>query len=371
MTLNSHLVRLVLLLFVLKVVYVIYGYIYLGMPSGFNFFSLIELFNKNDAGWYQNIVENGYPAINSIQELGGDHNGKNYGQSSWAFFPLYPLAIKILCILFSLNFNQAAFIFSLLLPILLVVISYHYFSKLSGDKDFGFFLNVFFLCFPYSIYIHFYYTESLYILLVLSCFYTLYLDKKVLFSLIFSLLVVVRPNAILCLIPLFFYMYELSNRNFKQNLILANLFLFMPGIATYLIYLCYQYLHTGSFLAFSLAQKGWGKQFVFPLITLFNGGNIERQIGSAISLIAILTSVVFTRRWPLSWKVYTWQNLILPLSAGSAISMGRYISPIFPIFYSACQFLVKREYKYIIVFLLLISQLILYGFWLSSHPLSY
>jgi hypothetical protein len=102
-----------------------------------------------------------------------------------------------------------------------------------------------------------------------------------------------------------------------------------------------------------------------------NVGNIESQIGSAISLIAILTSVVFTRSWPLSWKVYTGQNLILPLSAGSAISMGRYISPIFPIFYSACQFLVKREYKYIIVFLLLISQLILYGFWLSSHPLSY
>lgn len=70
MTLNSHLVRLVLLLFVLKVVYVIYGYIYLGMSSGFNFFSLIELFNKNDAGWYQNIVENGYPTINSIEELG-------------------------------------------------------------------------------------------------------------------------------------------------------------------------------------------------------------------------------------------------------------------------------------------------------------
>jgi len=45
----------------------------------------LSVFNKNDAGWYLRIAENGYPNIKDPDVLRGFVNGQ-LQQNSWAFF---------------------------------------------------------------------------------------------------------------------------------------------------------------------------------------------------------------------------------------------------------------------------------------------
>ncbi|MEJ2595553.1 MAG: hypothetical protein P8100_10620 [bacterium] len=60
----------------------------------FNCSGYIQSLKKNDSYWYEQIAREGYPKTAERAEL-GFHDGKEFRQSAWAFFPLYPLLISL------------------------------------------------------------------------------------------------------------------------------------------------------------------------------------------------------------------------------------------------------------------------------------
>lgn len=359
------------LIVLIKLIYIAVGYCCLGFPENFSLDTILSLFNKNDSGWYQSIAENGYPKISRIEELGGVHKNINYGQSSWAFFPLYPMLVKSLCWLFNLSFNQSAFILSVFLTFLLILFIYKYIYKVTDNLGLAHFIVIFILAFPYALFLHVYYTESLYFLLVILSFYAIHTDNKICFSISLALLVLVRPNAVFTLIAAFLYYFELRKLSFKSIKNYRVLLLFLPSIFVLLSFLIFQKIETDSYFAFSLAQKGWDKTLIFPFFALFKSGALALQIGSVITLIFIVLLVIYFRKNTPSYNFFSWTNILLPLTAGTTMSMGRYILPIFPIFIDLGREIFKWNFKYLLLAFLFLLQIILYYYWLQSHPISY
>ncbi|MCI2265702.1 hypothetical protein [Sediminivirga luteola] len=70
--------------------------------------TLIEFLNFWDAGWYERIATDGYPAV-----LPTGADGQVL-QNAWAFYPLYPLAAGDLSALTGMGFGAAAIVVSVL-----------------------------------------------------------------------------------------------------------------------------------------------------------------------------------------------------------------------------------------------------------------
>ncbi|MEN0129982.1 MAG: hypothetical protein AAGC49_11125 [Brevundimonas sp.] len=69
-----------------------------------------------DAGWYQQVVEDGYPSQLPRDELG------QVQQNTWAFFPLFPMMVRFLMAVTGLEFYQVAPMLALLLGGLAMVV---------------------------------------------------------------------------------------------------------------------------------------------------------------------------------------------------------------------------------------------------------
>ena len=68
--------------------------------------SVIEYLNFWDAGWYERIWKDGYPAPLPLREDG------SVAQNAWAFYPLYPWLVGALCSVTGLEFKTLAVITS-------------------------------------------------------------------------------------------------------------------------------------------------------------------------------------------------------------------------------------------------------------------
>ena len=83
----------------------------------------ISTLKKNDAYWYENIALNGYPKVEHKEEL-GFHDGSEYKQSEWAFFPFYPLTISTVSKIFNLTPDSASLLISYFFSILGFILFY-------------------------------------------------------------------------------------------------------------------------------------------------------------------------------------------------------------------------------------------------------
>ncbi len=129
---------------------------------------------------------------------------------------------------------------------------------------------------------------------------------------------------------------------------------------------------TGFYNAFSIAQKGWNKSFMFPLLSLFRFNNLENQIHSIYVIIIMFFSLLHIKKIPLSLQCLIWLNLLLPLTAGSTISIGRYCIVLFPIFYLSSMYFYKLgKFRYLLLLLLLSVQLYFFQYWTIADSLSY
>lgn len=137
----------------------------------------------------------------------------------------------------------------------------------------------------------------------------------------------------------------------------------------YCFYLNYM---TGDYFAFATAQQGWYKKFtVIPFTSLFNTGNWRYQFYSIYTIVFMLIALVAITRIPISFQALIWTCMLLPLIAGSAQSMPRYITVIFPFSIIIGKYVSTFRYRNIIVFLFFIAHLWSFYYWLTEDPLTF
>jgi len=380
---GKKLIAIMLIAIAIKFFYFFFALTITELNSGYtvnysesDFFSL---FKRNDSGWYQMAAEQGYPKISDPIDLGYS-DGKYYKQSVWAFFPLYPILIRQTENLLNLGFQPAAFLLSIIFSISCFIAFYLLCFRIFkiNEKE-SFIYTLFFILFPFHYYYSMYYTEAIFFTFLAFSFLSIHIKKYWLTSILIIPLTLIRPNGIVCLIPLFIYYIEteggfkkfyssLKTFNLKDNI---QVMWFLTSPIAFGIYCIYQKNMTGYYFAFAMAQAGWYKEFMFPLFALFRRGDFATQFNSVYTIVFMIFSIIAWKKFPLSMNILIWISILLPMASGSALSMPRFISTIFPMTIYFTSFCIKTKIQYLILLLAFSLQLLTFYPWLIGAPISF
>jgi len=213
---------------------------------------------------------------------------------------------------------------------------------------------------------------------LIGAFYSIDEKKMGLFSLMASLLVLVRPNGLFMLLPLFLFFIERNQSlsyfkaiklNFRNFL---SMLYFLIPVVVFTMYCVYLKIMTGDFFAYKTAQAGWCRETVLPWTPLIRSSNWMDYFNSGYFLFFSFIALYNLRKIPLSFSALIWINLFLPLIANS-ITSPRFISVVFVFSFLFGKMIYKtnvvlRTILFVVLFLL---QLITFKFWLGGSVFSY
>ena len=206
-----------------------YGFLYLFYPIFKSFFPQLNFYTIFDAEHYTNIAKYGY----------------GYDYSEYAFFPFFPLILKIFGKIPTLILNN---IFNLLSGIILYEIISEFFKDKNSLKT----VKLFYFS-PVTIYTCILYTESIFILLTFLL-YLLYRKKEkyLLQGLLLGCAVASRSPASLLFFSIFIFMC--INIYKKQETILNLFKVFIPATIISSLYPIYLFIKEGDLLLFMHIQ---------------------------------------------------------------------------------------------------------------------
>lgn len=296
-----------------------------------------EIFAAWDSGWYFDIARRGY-------YFSAD------GQSSVAFFPLYPLLMRIVAWPFGgsdralwlagIGISYAAFVAAL-------AVLHDLAERLTGSRESARRAVLYIAVFPFSFFFARVYTESLFLLVSLLAVAAALRSKWWAAGVFGALAALTRPNGVLIALPVL--CLALAGRPdvrtlLKRGVALASIPLALAG------YSFYVYDLAGDPLAWMSAQRHWHYSLwhppwrqLFSLATLIeqhgpydvflSSRYAPYQIvhGTIAFLVLILTPFVF-KRLGLALGAYTLAGVLVPLSASDLQGIGRYTAVLFPLF---------------------------------------
>lgn len=314
-----------------------------------------------DSGYYLDIAKNGYSAA-----LG--QGTMVEGQANYAFFPLYPFLIKIFSYLFGSFYLAGLFIsnFCLLLSayVLYKLVKLDYSSETALNSVKYLFL------FPTAFILSGLFSESLFLLLLLSSFYFARQKNWLTANLSGLFLVLCRPLGILMLLPIAYEYFK--SREFKIKKIdyqASYLIFWFFGLTLFLIYINSL---TGNFQDYFKTQSiGFGHVSSNPLMIIFQGlssKDIFRLLGALISAIFAIILIVKAKEIRLSYLIAALLLFIFPLTTGlvSLNSLLRYILPIFPFFIALALMFKNKTGSEILLIALALLQGFLMVFWTNG-----
>lgn len=298
-----------------------------------------------DGGHYLGIARNGY--------------SQNF---QYAFFPLFPLTIRVVNFL-TQNYLMAGILISAVSAFLgahllsrLVALD---FGKSAAEKT-----VLAFLFFPTSFYLLTVYSEGLFFLLTIAAFYFLR-QNKLIWATIFAVLVsATRLVGLAVVAGILFDVLTREGLNRKNWYVLFS-------VSGFLIYCLFLYQQTGDPLYFLTAENHWQRTLVIPWVgfweTLKNVPN--GAIDLAFAVFGLGLALRTFRFLPASYSIYSLLSVAIPLFTPTLSSMPRFLLPVFPIFILIA--LVKKPnlapaYQVISLMLLAIfSVLFIAGYWVS------
>lgn len=308
-----------------------------------------------------------------------------YLQFEQAFFPLFPLLIKIFSF-FIKNRLLAGLLISNLCFLIGLFIFKNYLKKI---KKFNLWTIIFLLAFPTSFFFKTVYTEGLFFLLLISFFY-LFLEKKFfLAALIGGFASVTRINGALLIIPFLFLILQ----NIKKKEINIKNFIYpLLTISGLIIYVIYLQKTTNDPLAFLNAQKVFGAnrsshliflpQVYFRYLKIFVNSSFNYQYWVAVSEFVLFNFVFIILIFDLinqlkvknsssllTLNLYSLANLILPTLTGTFSSIGRYslMSISFFVFLSEIK---SKKIKCFLTIIFSILQIIFFSLYLQGYFIS-
>ena len=355
---RHHFKNAILITLAIKVLFYVFGSIL--RPEPLMDGHLFKVFMENDSYWYKHIFDQGYPL----------HVPGMWEQSAFAFFPLYPLLLKGIGLLFG-SFANSAFVLSLVLSFFWVKGIYKYMGSVGKSESDAFWLVLLLQCIPFHYFFHMFYTELLFSTLL---FWIMHYSQKNNFTGVFALCILLgasRPTGLLFAFTIFLtVLIQIKPAQWfrKENIMRMLPFLGAPvGIGLFAIY-CFQ--RVGSAFVFRENMIAWQRDYCWPWES-FVTDRVELQYLGIYALLLVIIGLYAAFISKGKNLIIILPNLILPLCTGSIISYPRYVSvnhPIFEKLVSKFRFLKKPW----VLALLFLGNLATFAYWVLVHDvLSY
>jgi hypothetical protein len=307
-----------------------------------------------DAGWYTGIAANGYSFVPGAA-------------SAVAFFPAYPLAIRVLT-----EVTGAPATAGMLITFICgfgVALLWWVWLRLKVPPASRRLSFVLLLIWPYAWYLYgAVYADALFLVATLGAFVLLEHDRPVLAGLAAAVATAARPVGIAVVIGMVVWVLERRLRApaptavsgttdaagrwawvRRFRLADAGVLLGLLGIGAWSVYLWNRF---GDPLAFVAAQQGWeqgqGPETWFKLTLLEMIGDLRpyaiRLIPQAVAALAFLALVpAVVRRYGWGYGLYTLTVVGIPFVGSSTLQgLGRYMLAAFPVFAWIGEWLTRR-----------------------------
>jgi Gpi18-like mannosyltransferase len=313
-------------------------------------------------------------------KIAADGYDRGYQTDLRVFFPMYPLLIRILSFNFFLNpiltglvisaasFVAAVFVLNLILKT----------DKMKEDKRLRTLLTL--LVFPTSFYFLAFYTESLFLLLVLLTFYFLGRKNFLAASLVTAVASATRVTGLALIIPL---AYEVYSEYKKSGKFLPSVFMAPLGLVFYALYI---QLFGGGALSIIASQKNWNKPLgIFGPLVAMKDGFIKFLYGSTITrgdfygrsmeifefifAVLLLVFIVYSyKKIKMTYWLYMAAATLPIFFSGVLSSVHRYMAVMFPIYILVGS--LPKKYFYITItasslILIYLASLFLRGYWVA------
>jgi Gpi18-like mannosyltransferase len=336
--------------------------------------SIFNLLCQWDALWYRTIAEQGYMKEPMYHAKGDAAN--------WAFSPLYPLSVKFFSMLTGLKTNYSGVIVSTVFLIIALFFVIKYVS-LTRDTSHALTAAILLGLGPYSFYFASLYTESLFLLLAVLCFYCLEKEKWLLCGIFGALLTATRPTGILFvfafLIKIFVVEFNKQKNIFKiikdfftnEKKLLA-LLLIPVGLFSYMTFL---YFWVGDPFAFIHIQLAWARESANPLKLIVDGltgkTGFYYQYLAAWAASGLICSAYLFKQKRFAEGTFGLLIIVVPLMLGNLLAIQRFFVGSF-VLVLAVNDIINRfpTYKWVIITFLCTINISLLFLWFSSSRIT-
>lgn len=301
-------------------------------------FNLINSLGQFDAQWYLKIASEGYPK--NPKNIPIDKYKGAPDVLTYAFFPLYPTILSITNRAFD-TIELIAFTVANILMILNFGSLYYVVEKLFNEKTATKTCFLLFL-FPFSIFFRSFFSEGLFLFLLIWFSYFLIKKNFLPSSLFLGLITVTRPNGLFLLLPFFYFLIKAARE--KRVSVYRSLLCLVLVMSPLFVWFYYNFLQTGDFLYFYRVQSFWYEKqsFFSPLINninnlisfnslplhFFHKSKIDILTALAgIALLIVSRKKLTTELWLISLSL-----IVFPLLTKDTMSYSRYQSVVFPLF---------------------------------------
>jgi Gpi18-like mannosyltransferase len=314
-------------------------FIHLGAQSPENWFV------HWDSKWYLSIITQGYSTIRNL-----DPSYAHY--QNYAFFPLYPLLVKGLSFITHGNpiiigqiLSNLLFLFSLSLFYQLLI--YYFDAETAGYGTLLLAIS------PANIYFVSIYTESLFLLLSLTCWLAALHKKWFLMGIAGMLLSATRPTGILIILPMLAFIIT----DYKVHRQYQNTYLFILLIPLGLLaFMAYLWQHVGDPLAFKHAESAWDRTgwHFHNLYYQFRDQVHSLTYNFWMGVLALFLMIVLYKKAFKKEALFFLLLLLPAFSSGVFDSIGRYSAgAVFPFYLGII--LLSRQHLYAMFTTLIIA----------------
>ncbi len=292
-------------------------------------------FARYDSGWYHGIARNGYQWVEG-------------GRNNLAFFPVYPMAMRGVGLLF--GGKQADFYFGGILvswvACMVAMLLLYRLARLDVDEDAAERAVPYALLYPFAFFFGVVYSESVFLMLVLGAFYGFRTRRWAVGAGAGLLATATRVNGVLILPALAWVAWtHVRDDRTTWRPALAALATVPMGLVAYSAF-CYSV--SGNPFEWMDSIRRWeyqpggapwnglqalGRELVTqPYQFLVHGrmAPYDTLNGLAAVLALVLVPVVWFRLGA-AYALFMLANLLLPLSSGQFEGLGRYTSVFFPV----------------------------------------
>ncbi|WP_052309977.1 hypothetical protein [Methanocella arvoryzae] len=212
------------------------------------------------------------------------------------------------------------------------------------------------------------FTESLYLALLIMCFYYARKEQWHIVGLLGLFLSLTRSLGVFVIFPML--LEYLAIRDYKVTKVKSNvlyLLLIPVGLA---IFSVYNFYFTGDFFAFIHIQSAWGRHLDNPLNYLLHGlfsNHAEEFFWAFFTVVFTVLLIAGSSLIRPSYLLVGVYSIIIPLSSGIA-SMPRYFLAVFPLYIIMAKLTKNKYTDMILTALLIIVQCYLMALWAIGSP---
>jgi hypothetical protein len=309
-------------------------------------YSWLNIWGIWDSGWYVHIAQTGYVDKGTI-----------------AFFPLYPLLMRLLGTIIGSPYIAGVIISNVCLLVACFFL-YRLVMLDSGDKDVPLNSVKYLLLYPTAFVLSGVFTESLFLALLIMAFYYGKKNKWAVTGLLGFFLAITRLIGVFMVLPLG-YEY-LKSKGFKlANTRIDVLYLLLIPVGLF-IFMAYNYYLTGDPVAFIHVESNWDRYVSNPIYNLYEG-LIQFKINAFIALFVLAILTIFYKEIGFSYWLTGIIAVGIPLTTSIA-GMHRYTLVIFPLYIILARLSKNRNFDQFTTIVLALLQGCLMVIWANGIP---